>query len=119
MLITPGDRVTRFYVKKIVKVKVNSRKTVNKTLVTTHYDLLTFPQRHAQAAAIQRELGDEYQCMVWDMSIVMREMGGAYALMKRSPPWMANDLIHLTPAGYREMARRFVAWLELTGGKVQ
>ena len=117
ILITPGDRVTRFYVKKIVKVKVGKRKTINKTQVTTHYDLLTFPERHARAAAIQRELGDEYQCMVWDMSVVMREMGGAYALMKRSPPWMANDLIHLTPAGYREMARRFVAWLELSSGK--
>ena len=119
ILITPGDRVTRFYVKKVVKVKINKRKTVNKTQVTTHYDLLTYPQRHAQAAAIQRELGDEYQCMVWDMSIVMREMGGAYALMKRSPPWMANDLIHLTPAGYREMAKRFVNWLELSNGKAQ
>ena len=119
ILITPGDRVTRFYVKKIVKIKVGKRKTVDKTLVTTHYDLLTFPQRHAQAAAIQRELGEEYQCMVWDMSIVMREMGGAYALMKRSPPWMANDLIHLTPAGYREMAKRFLAWLELASGKAQ
>ena len=117
ILITPGDRVTRFYIKKIIKVKVGKRKTVNKTQVTTHYDLLTFPERHAQAAVIQRELGDEYQCMVWDMSVVMREMGGAYALMKRSPPWMANDLIHLTPAGYREMARRFVAWLELSSGK--
>ena len=117
ILVTPGDRVTRFYVKKIVKVKIGKRKTVNKTQVTTHYDLLTFPQRHAQTAAIQRELGDEYQCMVWDMSIVMREMGGAYALMKRSPPWMANDLIHLTPAGYREMAKRFVGWLELSSGK--
>lgn len=119
ILVTPGDRVTRFYVKKIVKVKISHRKTVNKTQVSTHYDLLTFPQRHAQAAAIQRELGEEYQCMVWDMSIVMREMGGAYALMKRSPPWMATDLIHLTPAGYREMARRFVAWLELASGKAQ
>ena len=119
VLITPGDRVTRFYVKKIVKVSAGKRKTVNKTQVTTHYDLQTFPQRHAQAAAIQRELGDEYQCMVWDMSVVMREMGGAYALLKRSPPWMANDLIHLTPAGYREMARRFVAWLELSSAKSQ
>lgn len=115
ILIPPGDRVTRFYVKKIVKVKVNKRKTINKTQVTTHYDLQTYPARHAQAAAIQRELGDEYQCVVWDISLVMREMGGAYALMKRSPPWMANDLIHLTPAGYREMARRFVSWLELSG----
>jgi lysophospholipase L1-like esterase len=55
--------------------------------------------------------------MVWDMSIVMREMGGAYALMKRAPPWMANDLIHLTPAGYREMARRFIGWLDLAGAR--
>jgi len=30
---------------------------------------------------------------------------------------MANDLIHLTPVGYREMARRFVAWLDLSSGK--
>ena len=118
ILIPPGDRATRFYVKKIVKVKVGKRKTVDKTQVTTHYDLQTYPARHAQAAAIQRELGEEYQCMVWDMSLVMREMGGAYALMKRSPPWMANDLIHLTAAGYREMARRFAGWLELSGSKV-
>jgi lysophospholipase L1-like esterase len=117
ILIPPGDRVTRYTVKKNVKVKVGKRKTVNKTQITTHYDLQTYPARHAQAAAIQRELGDEYQCMVWDMSLVMREMGGAYALMKRSPPWMANDLIHLTPAGYREMARRFIGWLELASGK--
>ena len=118
ILIPPGDRVTRFTVKKIVKVKTNKRKTVNKTQVTTHFDLQTYPARHAQAAAIQRELSDEYQCMVWDMSLVMREMGGAYGLMKRSPPWMSNDLIHLTPAGYREMARRFISWLELSGGKI-
>ena len=117
ILIPPGDRVTRFYVKKIVKVKTGKRKTVNKTQVTTHYDLQTFPARHAQAASIQRELGEEHQCMVWDMSLVMREMGGAYALMKRSPPWMANDLIHLTPVGYREMARRFAGWLELSGNR--
>ena len=117
ILIPPGDRVTRFTVKKIVKVKVGKHKTVNKTQVTTHYDLQTYPARHAQVAAIQRELGDEYQCMVWDMSLVMRDMGGAYALMNRSPPWMASDLIHLTPAGYREMARRFIGWLELSAGK--
>jgi hypothetical protein len=55
--------------------------------------------------------------MVWDMSLVMREMGGAYALMKRSPPSMSNDLIHLTPAGYREMSRRFVTWLALSSSK--
>ncbi len=117
ILITPGDRATRFYVKKVVKVKAGKSKNVNKTQLTTHYDLQTFPQRHAQAAVIQRELGDEYQCTVWDMSLVMREMGGAYALMKRSPPWMSNDLIHLTPAGYREMSRRFVTWLELWSSK--
>ena len=116
ILIPPGDRVTRFTVRKIVKVRIGKRKTVNKTQVTTHYDLQTYPARHAQAAAIQRELGDEYQCMVWDMSLVMREMGGAYGLMQRSPPLMANDLIHLTPAGYREMAKRFTSWLELSGG---
>lgn len=115
ILIPPGDRATRFYVKKIVKIKNDKRKTITKTQITTHYDLQTYPLRHAQAAAIQRELGEEYQCMTWDMSLVMRELGGAYGLMKRSPPWMANDLIHLTPAGYREMAKRFASWLALSG----
>jgi hypothetical protein len=92
-------------------------KPKNKTQVTTHYDLQTFPQPHAKAVAIQRELGDEYQRMVWNMSLVMRDMGGAYALMKQSPPWMSNDLIHLTPVGYREMARCFATWLELSSDK--
>jgi len=39
----------------------------------------------------------------------MRKAGGAYALMKQSPPWMARDLIHLTPLGYQEMAKSLLA----------
>jgi len=34
-------------------------------------------------------------------------------MLKASPPLMAPDLIHLTSAGYREMAREFVEWLRL------
>lgn len=106
ILITPGDRVTRYQVKKTVRAKNGKPRKV----VQTHYDLRTFPQRHMQAARIQRELGLQYACATWDMSLEMRKAGGAYALMKQSPAWMANDLIHLTPTGYQEMAKLFNQW---------
>jgi lysophospholipase L1-like esterase len=47
------------------------------------------------------------------MSLEMRKAGGAYELMKRNPPWMARDLIHLTPLGYQEMAKAYAKWLRL------
>jgi lysophospholipase L1-like esterase len=36
-----------------------------------------------------------------------------YDLMKKQPPWMARDLIHLTPLGYQEMAKVYAKWLGL------
>ena len=35
--------------------------------------------------------------------------GSAYRWARQQPPWMAGDLIHFTPAGYRELARRLAA----------
>lgn len=107
VLVTPGDRATRFTVKKILRIKNGKTRKV----VQTHYDLLTYPQRHMQASRIQRELGNQFGCSTWDMSLEMRKVGGAYKLMKQSPPWMTADLIHLTPLGYQEMAKLFNQWL--------
>jgi lysophospholipase L1-like esterase len=109
VLITPGDRVTTSKVRSVVRDR-NGR---TRKVVQTRYDLKTFPQRHMEAARIQREVGQRHQCMTWDFSLEMRKAGGAYDLMKKQPPWMAHDLIHLTPLGYQEMAKTYAKWLGL------
>lgn len=112
VLITPGDRVTSQVIRKTIR-KGNRNQVVRQVV----YDLRTFPERHAQAAQIQAELGAAQGCLTWDMSLAMRQRGGAWAMMKASPPLMAPDLIHLTPAGYREMGREFVEWLRLPAAR--
>ena len=109
LLITPGDRASRSQVRSQVRGKDGKLRRV----VKTRYDLKTFTLRHMQAAQIQREVGARHQCMTWDMSLAMRQAGGAYPLMKKTPPWMAADLIHLTPLGYQEMAKSLLQWLRL------
>ncbi|MEI7785323.1 MAG: GDSL-type esterase/lipase family protein [Betaproteobacteria bacterium] len=109
VLITPGDRASSSKVRSVIRDK-NGR---TRKVVQTRYDLKTFPQRHMEAARIQRELGERHQCVTWDMSLEMRKVGGAYELMMKNPPWMARDLIHLTPLGYQEMARAYAKWLRL------
>ena len=109
VLIPPGDRVTSSKVRTVVRGKNGKTRKV----VQTRYDLKTFPQRHMETARIQREVGERHQCVTWDMSLEMRKAGGAYGLMKKNPPWMARDLIHLTPLGYQEMAKAYAKWLRL------
>ncbi|MFZ9405885.1 MAG: GDSL-type esterase/lipase family protein [Burkholderiaceae bacterium] len=110
ILITPGDRVTSQVVRKSVRTG-NRTRTVRQVV----YDLRTFPERHAHAARIQAEVGVTQGCLTWDMSLAMRRKGGAWAMMKAKPALMASDLIHLTPAGYREMAHEFLEWMRLPG----
>ena len=109
VLITPGDRVTRS------RVRRGPPGTDGRAgrPMPTRYDFRTYPERHREASRIQREVGRQHQCMAWDLSMEMRKAGGAYALMQQDPPWVARDLIHLTPLGYREMARLFLDWLRM------
>lgn len=109
ILIPPGDRVG------FVQVKVPTKKKIGKSKFTirSRMDFQTYPVRHAEAAEIQRSLGLKNQCLVWNMSLEMRQMGGAYGMLKEDPPLMAKDLIHLTPKGYSEMSRRFNQFLDL------
>lgn len=110
VLIPPGDRVG------FVQVKVPTKKKVmGKTRMTirSRPDFVTYPQRHAEASEIQREVGSKNQCLVWNMSLAMRQLGGAYGMFKAEPPLMAKDLIHLSAKGYAEMAKQFSQFLEL------
>ena len=44
----------------------------------------------------------------------MGGVGSAYTWARKSPALMAPDLIHFTPAGYRELANTFMADFGLT-----
>jgi lysophospholipase L1-like esterase len=48
------------------------------------------------------------------MQEAMGGAGSAYTWARKSPALMAPDLIHFTPAGYRELANRFMTDLGLT-----
>ncbi len=71
--------------------------------------LLKFSRIHAQIGQIQTELAAQHGCLAWSMQEAMGGVGSAYPWARKNPPLMAPDLIHFTPAGYRELANRFMA----------
>jgi lysophospholipase L1-like esterase len=48
------------------------------------------------------------------MQEAMGGVGSAYPWARKRPALMAPDLIHFTPAGYRELANTFMADFGLT-----
>jgi hypothetical protein len=71
--------------------------------------LLKYSRIHLQIGAIQTELAAQHGCLAWHMQEAMGGLGSAYLWARKNPPLMAPDLIHFTPAGYRELAKRFMA----------
>jgi hypothetical protein len=109
VLIGPGDRGIR-----VVKSKTTKKTKAKKGSKKPAIDLLKFSRIHAQIAQIQSELAAQHGCLSWRMQEAMGGVGSAYAWARKSPPLMAPDLIHFTPAGYRELAKRFMADMDLT-----
>jgi lysophospholipase L1-like esterase len=77
-------------------------------------NLLKYSRIHAQIGQIQTELAAQHGCLAWSMQEAMGGIGSAYPWARKNPPLMAPDLIHFTPAGYRELANRFMADFGLT-----
>jgi lysophospholipase L1-like esterase len=96
LLIAPGDRGVRVPRKR------------------TRVDLLRHARVHAQVAGVQLEVARAAGCAAWSQQAAMGGPGSAYRWVRQQPPWMASDLIHFTPAGYRELARRLAADLGWT-----
>jgi lysophospholipase L1-like esterase len=88
LLVGPGDRGVRVPRKR------------------SRVDLLRHARVHAQVASVQREVASGAGCASWSAQQAMGGPGSAYQWVRQQPPWMAADLIHFTPAGYRELARR-------------
>lgn len=90
LLIAPGDRGVR----------------VPRKRAQARVDLLRHARLHAQVATVQQEVARDAGCAAWNAQAAMGGPGSAYGWVRQQPPWMAGDLIHFTPAGYRELARR-------------
>jgi lysophospholipase L1-like esterase len=87
---------------------------VPRTRRGTRTDLLRFARLHAQIAAVQQDVARAAGCAAWSAQAAMGGAGSAYRWARQQPAWMAPDLIHFTPAGYRELARRLAADLGWT-----
>jgi lysophospholipase L1-like esterase len=97
------------------KNKANpNNKTAKPASVAPSGQLLKFSRIHAQIGQIQTELAAQHGCLAWSMQEAMGGVGSAYPWARKNPPLMASDLIHFTPAGYRELANSFMADFGLT-----
>lgn len=125
VLIGPGDRGIRVAKPKGVKGSKNStaanarqKKTTSKasasakppnTSTSPVSALLKYSRIHALIGQIQADVATQNGCLAWRMQDAMGGAGSAYHWARKNPPLMALDLIHFTPAGYRELADRFMA----------
>ena len=71
-------------------------------------DLLKYARIHERIGQIQADLAAQHGCQAWSMQTAMGGVGSAYTWARKSPALMAPDLIHFTPAGYRELANTFM-----------
>lgn len=62
-------------------------------------------------AGVQREVGPEFGCATWDLQAVMGGPGSMLRWRAAEPTLAAGDYIHLSAAGYQEVARRLLAVL--------
>ena len=135
LLIAPGDRgvlvrkstMQKFKNKKVAKLKLDAKnKSHNmpknsKSLIKTgdasnfkNIDLFLYTSIHEKIAAIQKEVGNQFQCSTWSMLEAMGGKGSSYAWAKEKPQLMANDLIHFTPLGYERLAQKFASDFQWT-----
>lgn len=76
--------------------------------------LLKYARIHERIGQIQADLAAQHGCQAWSMQTAMGGVGSAYTWARKSPALMAPDLIHFTPAGYRELANSFMVDFGLT-----
>ena len=129
VLIGPGDRGIRVVKSKAAKARKKqavqsklSKNTPHKNAQSNKSDksskpdkaanankLLKFGRIHQQIGQIQAEVAAVHGCSAWSMQTAMGGVGSAYPWARKNPPLMAPDLLHFTPAGYRELANIFLA----------
>ena len=76
--------------------------------------LLRYSEIHRQITEIQAETAARYRCAAWNWQAFMGGRGGAYRWSQGKPRLGADDLIHLTPEGYRRSGLELARWLGWT-----
>ena len=76
--------------------------------------LLRYSEIHRQIGEIQAETAARYRCAAWNWQAFMGGRGGAYRWSQGKPRLGADDLIHLTPEGYRRSGLALARWLGWT-----
>lgn len=107
LLLAPGDRGVRVPARPRGKGKARSRKPRRASAA----ELLKYARLHEQVARLQEEAAARHGCVALSLQALMGGRGSAYAWARSSPARMAADLLHFTPAGYRELAQRTAASL--------
>lgn len=118
ILVAPGDRgvlvrQSTLMMKRSKRLKTSkkmySKRHLSAPFVAkaTSVDLLKYARIHQQIGLIQERIAGAYQCQVWQAQSAMGGLGSSYGWSRKQPAWMAQDLIHFTPLGYRELANRF------------
>jgi len=117
LLIGPGDRgvlvrqsTLRTFKKKSKAKAKKSKISATGSLVKNRPPdnvLLQYSRVHQHITNIQARIGEQWGCSSWSMLYAMGGQASSYRWAARNPPLMAHDLIHFTPAGYRELAQVF------------
>ena len=102
ILIGPGDRGARVLHRRKVRRGM-------KRLSSPIADPLTFSRVHERISDSQRAVASSHGCLFFSLQDSMGGPGSVYRWVRTNPPLMAYDLTHFTPAGYRELARRFAS----------
>jgi len=117
LLIGPGDRgvlVRRSSLKKIkqkTQSKANKTKPAKRPAAPPNRSpdsvLLRYSRVHQSINDIQTRVGERWGCSNWSMLHAMGGQASSYLWAAQKPALMAQDLIHFTPAGYKQMANLF------------
>ncbi len=68
--------------------------------------------RTAWVAQVQRDLGPAFGCVTWDLQEATGGPGSMVRWRSATPALGADDYIHFTAAGYRELANRLLVALD-------
>lgn len=77
------------------------------------------PPNLARVREVQRRIAEEEKLVFWDWAEVMPPECGAHDWAKATPQLMADDHVHMTIAGYRQSADKFVPVLRSMLGQIQ
>ena len=117
LLIGPGDRGVLVRRSSLNKSKKKGKAPAKKSKAAVRQVpapkrppdrvLLQYSAIHQKISDIQARVAAQWGCSAWSMLYAMGGQASSYIWAAHKPPLMAQDLIHFTPAGYKQLADIF------------